>query len=144
MPRQFDVMTLKSKIPLRLVCGLALAIILDTAVQVLWKTAVLTLPPVSSAWGLVAAVLDHPLFLGVAFLLVCQLFNWLKVLDHADLSYAQPITSLSYVSVCLCSVFYLKEAIDILQLLGITFILAGVWFISRTDHVTVAGREPKA
>lgn len=137
-------MTVNTKVPPRLVCGLALAIILDTVVQVSWKTAVSSLPPTPSAWGAALAVLDHPIFLVVAILLACQLFNWLKVLDHADLSYAQPITSLSYVSVCLCSVFYLNEPIDILQLVGIAFILAGVWFISRTDHVTAtdSGRRP--
>lgn len=88
------------------------------------------------------AVLDHPVFLVVALLLACQLFNWLKVLDHADLSYAQPITSLSYVSVGLCSVFLLDEPIDGQMLAGIALILAGVWFISRTDHVSPpAGAE---
>ncbi len=137
-------MPINSKIPLRLLCGLALAIILDTAVQVSWKAAVLSLPPRPTAWGALAAIFDRPLFLAVALLLGLQLFNWLKVLDHADLSYAQPITSLSYVSVCLCSVFYLNEPIDILQLVGIGFILVGVWFISRTDHVTVVGTEPGA
>ncbi len=141
-PRQGDVMMVNRKIPLRLVWGLALAIVLDTLVQVSWKAAVSTLPPASSAWGTSMAVLDRPIFLGVAFLLACQLFNWLKVLDHADLSYAQPITSLSYVSVCLCSVFYLNEPIDLLQIVGIGCILAGVWFISRTDPVTAPGSEP--
>ena len=85
------------------------------------------------------AMLHQPVFIIVAVLLVCQLANWLDVLDRADLSYAQPITSLSYVSVCLCSAVYLKEPVDGLQLTGIGFVLAGVWFISRTDHVSRAG-----
>jgi uncharacterized membrane protein len=58
------------------------------------------------------------------------------VLRDADLSYAQPITSLSYVSVFFLSVLYLKEAADLIQMTGIIFVLAGVWFISQTDHVT--------
>jgi hypothetical protein len=30
----------------------------------------------------------------------------------------------------------LKEAADLIQMTGIIFVLAGVWFISQTDHVT--------
>ena len=58
------------------------------------------------------------------------------VLGNADLSYAQPVTSLSYVTVFCLSVLYLKEAPDLIQIAGILFVLAGVWFISQTDHVT--------
>ena len=58
------------------------------------------------------------------------------VLGNADLSYAQPLTSLSYVSVYCLSVLYLKEATDLIQITGIIFVLAGIWFISQTDHVT--------
>ena len=58
------------------------------------------------------------------------------VLSNADLSYAQPVTSLSYVSVFFLSVVYLKEATDLIQIAGIIFVVAGVWFISQTDHVT--------
>ena len=42
----------------------------------------------------------------------------------------------SYVSVFCLSVLYLKEATDLTQIAGILFVLAGVWFISQTDHVT--------
>jgi drug/metabolite transporter (DMT)-like permease len=52
------------------------------------------------------------------------------------LSYAQPITSLSYVTVFFLSVHYLNESTDALQIAGILLVLAGVWFISQTDHVT--------
>ena len=137
-------MTVKKGIPLRLVFGLALAIILDTFVQLTWKVAVSTLPSLTSLWDFLGAILHRPIFLLVAALQVGQLFNWLKVLDHADLSYAQPITSLSYVSVCLCSALFLNESIDGLQTLGIGLILAGVWFISRTGHATPSEAERKA
>ena len=68
----------------------------------------------------------------------CQFFNWLMILGDADLSYAQPVTSLSYVSVFFLSVLYLKEAADLLQIAGIIFVLVGVWFISQTEHLTQA------
>ena len=72
----------------------------------------------------------------VIFLMACQFFNWLMVLGNADLSYAQPVTSLSYVTVFCLSVLYLKEATDLIQIAGIVLVLTGVWFISQTDHFT--------
>jgi len=129
-------MSVKKNFPTRLAAGLLLAILIDTALQLVWKTAVLSLPNDGSPWLNVQAVLHSPLFIFVIFLMACQFFNWLMVLGKADLSYAQPVTSLSYVTVFCLSVLYLKEATDLIQIAGILFVLAGVWFISQTDHVT--------
>ena len=129
-------MSVKRKFPTRLAAGLLLAILIDTALQLVWKTAVLSLPNDGSPWLNVQAVLHSPLLIFVIFLMACQFFNWLMVLGKADLSFAQPVTSLSYVTVLCLSVFYLKEATDLIQIAGILFVLAGVWFISQTDHVT--------
>ena len=62
---------------------------------------------------------------------VCQLVNWLKVLEHADLSYAQPITSLSYVSVCVLSAHLFGEHIGPAKAAGILCIFSGVWLVSK-------------
>jgi drug/metabolite transporter (DMT)-like permease len=129
-------MSVKKNFPIRLAAGLLLAILVDTALQLVWKTAVLSLPNDGSPWLNVQAVLHSPLFIFVIFLMACQFFNWLMVLGNADLSYAQPVTSLSYVTVFWLSVLYLKEATDLIQIAGILLVLAGVWFISQTDHVT--------
>jgi drug/metabolite transporter (DMT)-like permease len=129
-------MNIRKNIPARLAAGLFLAILIDTALQLVWKFAVLSLPNDGSPWLNVHAVLQSPLFVFVIFLMACQFFNWLMVLGNADLSYAQPVTSLSYVSVFCLSVLYLKEGTDLIQVAGILFVLAGVWFISQTDHVT--------
>jgi drug/metabolite transporter (DMT)-like permease len=129
-------MSTKRNFPTRLAAGLLLAILIDTALQLVWKSAVVTLPSDGSPWLNVQAILHSPLFLFVVFLMACQFFNWLMVLGNADLSFAQPVTSLSYVTVFCLSVLYLKEATDLIQIAGIAFVLAGVWFISQTDHVT--------
>ena len=131
----------KSRIPLKLVLGLTLAITLDTAVQLLWKIAVGGLPVDQTLAATALAGLHQPIFLVVGGLLAGQMVNWLTVLDHADLSYAQPFTALSYVSVLLLSATMLGEELGRLQLLGIGFILAGVWCISRTDPVSAAKGE---
>jgi drug/metabolite transporter (DMT)-like permease len=126
----------KKKFSTRLAARLLLAILIDTALQLVWKSAVLALPHDGSPWLNVQAILRNPLFIFVIFLMGCQFLNWLMVLSDADLSYAQPVTSLSYVSVFFLSVLYLKEAADVFRIIGIIFVFLGVWFISQTEHVT--------
>jgi len=83
----------------------------------------------------VAATDFEPLVIGlVVVLFVAQLTNWLRVLEISDLSYAQPITALSYISVLGFSVAWLGEQLDPLKIAGIVLIMAGVWFISRGPH----------
>ncbi|MBV8377306.1 MAG: EamA family transporter [Verrucomicrobia bacterium] len=131
-------MSVRKKFPTRLMAGLLLAILIDTAVQLIWKSAIVSLPNNGSPWLNVQALLRSPLAISVLLLMACQFFNWLIVLSNADLSYAQPVTSLSYVSVFCLSVLYLKEATDLIQIAGIILVLAGVWFISQTEHVTAS------
>ena len=133
-----NAVSIKRKFPARLAAGLLIAILIDTALQLVWKSAVLTLPHDGSPWLNVHAILQNPRFVFVIFLMGCQFFNWLMILGDADLSYAQPVTSLSYVSVFFLSVLYLKEAADMFQIAGIVFVLVGVWFISQTEHLTQA------
>jgi drug/metabolite transporter (DMT)-like permease len=127
-------MTPETPIRLRLGVGLALAVALDTVVQLLWKSAVADVPPGSSLPFTVEAVLEQPMFIVVGALMIVQLLNWLKVLGNADLSYAKPITSLSYVTVSVFSVALLGEIIHPLQVVGILIVIAGVWLISQTSH----------
>ncbi len=123
-----------STLPPGLVFRLALAVILDTAVHIVWKLAVLQLPNPGSLPAALEAASRGPLFLLVAALFVWQLVNWLQVLEGCDLSYSQPITALSLILVLVLSALYLGESVDTLKVLGIGFVFAGVWFISRTDH----------
>ncbi len=102
--------------------------------HVLWKMAVSRLSDPGSISATVEAVFHEPLFLAVAALFAWQLVNWLRVLERSDLSFSQPITSLSLVSVLVLSALYLGESVDAPKIAGIGLIVAGVWFISRTDH----------
>ena len=127
-------LTTRSRVPIRLVLGLTLAIVLDTAVHLLWKTAVAGVPPATSTRAVEAAVLQQPLFIVVGVLMIAQLVNWLKVLAAADLSFAKPITSLSYVTVSVGSVVLLGESIHPMQVVGILIVIAGVWLVCRSGH----------
>lgn len=125
--------------PPALLFRIALAVVLDTAVHIVWKIAVLQLPNSDSILAFVGSASRQPLFLVVVALFVCQLVNWLKVLERSDLSYAQPITALSLISVFVLSALYLGESVDAAKVLGVGFVITGVWFISRTDHDSGAG-----
>ena len=121
-----------ARFPHRLTIGLAIAIALDTIVQLFWKTAASGIPNAATPWATIEATLSQPAFLIVGALLLCQLVNWLQVLGDADLSFAQPLTSLSRVTVCLSSVIFLNEKISLMQFAGILIVCTGVWFISRS------------
>jgi drug/metabolite transporter (DMT)-like permease len=131
-------MTAGAQVPVRLVIGLAVAIALDTALQLVWKTGIASLPDTASVWETLVAIARNPIFILVVVFMAAQLANWLKVLDHADLSYAKPFTSLSYVTVCILSVLLLGEHIAPLQIVGIVVVVAGVWCVSQTRRATLA------
>jgi drug/metabolite transporter (DMT)-like permease len=119
-----------------LTAGLFAAAISDTLLQLAWKTAVLETPSSASLAGVVGSLLVNPLFIGVIALMIFQLFNWLFVLGKADLSYAKPVASLSYACVPALSALTLNEALDGVEILGVVFVVAGVWIISQTEPST--------
>ncbi len=65
------------------------------------------------------------IFFGLSFLL------WIKVLTKAELSYAYPMVSLSYVIVGIGSAVFFNESITINKVLGISAIVAGVFILNR-------------
>jgi len=121
--------------PYKVAIGLALIIGMDTFVQLFWKIAAVTLPETPS-WQAIVALLHQPYFLLVIGLMLCQLFIWLMVLGEADLSFAQPFFSLSRITVCLASVYFLHERIAPAQIVGIVMVCVGAWCISRTVRKT--------
>jgi drug/metabolite transporter (DMT)-like permease len=132
-----------ARVPPRLVIGLAVAIGLDTALQLVWKTGVADIPD-TSVWDAIVGIALNPIFILVIAFMAAQLVNWLKVLDHADLSYAKPFTSLSYVTVCVLSVLLLGEHIAPLQIAGIVVVVAGVWCVGMTRRATIgSGADPE-
>ena len=133
----------RRKLPSRLVLGLVLAVLFDTALQLVWKSAALELPAGGGLWSFARAVLQNRLLLLVIGLMTLQFFNWLAVLGDADLSYAQPVTSVSYVLVLGLSAWFFHETADPVQILGVALVLVGVWFISRTAHVTPPSPAPR-
>jgi drug/metabolite transporter (DMT)-like permease len=123
----------RSAVRWRLLIGAFLAVALDTATQTLWKISAADLPPDVTLGDTLGKLVHHPLFQLVGVLLLCKLINWLKLLEVADLSFAKPITSLSYVTVAITSVLVLNESMHWLQIVGIVIVVAGVWLVSKTE-----------
>ena len=118
------------------IVGLALAIVLDTCIQLAWKLAAGHTGEGAGTFHGLAAVLLNPWFALAMLAFAAQLWNWLRVLSRADLSFVQPFTALSYISVLGLSALWLHERISGRQGLGVCLILMGVWFISRTPAVS--------
>jgi len=119
--------------------GLALAVTLDTALGLTWKAAAMRLPAVVQGWRSEAvAVLHQPLFAAVLLIFILQFFNWMAVLAESDISFAQPITALSIVTVSVLSVIFYHDRISAAHGAGVALILAGVWLIGTTPIQTTA------
>lgn len=71
------------------------------------------------------------ILIGLLFYFI-SLLLWLIVLSKAELSFAYPLISLSYVFVMFFSFFFLHESVGILRILGVFLIISGVVFVSRS------------
>lgn len=128
-----------SKVPRVVWLSLAVTVAMDTAVQMVWKSAVLAVPESAGFMETIRTVGAAPMFYLLLTFFAAQFLCWILLLAKADLSYAQPITALSFVSVAACSAVFFGEHVGLTRMAGISMILVGVWFISGTDHHTKAG-----
>lgn len=120
------------EIPFPVILGLLATVVLDTVIQLTWKRAVSETPEATEPFLILAGALASPYFYLSMAVFVGQMFNWLIVLRHADLSFAQPFTALSYISVLVLSVQFLGETVTATRVLGVGLILVGVLLVSRT------------
>lgn len=65
-------------------------------------------------------------------LFVSSSFGWLLALSKVPLSYAYPIISVGYVLVSIFSWILFNESLSGLRIIGLTVIVGGVFFLSRT------------
>jgi drug/metabolite transporter (DMT)-like permease len=126
----------ETKLPVAVIVGLILAVVLDTVIQITWKMAVAGVPGGVSFAVATVGVLSSPFFYVAMLAFGAQLWNWLRVLARADLSFAQPFTALSYITVFGLSSRWLHERITPAKGIGVSLILVGVFFISRTPFRT--------
>ena len=95
--------------------GLGIAILLDSVMQIFWKVFMTRLPASHGFAGTCLMLLGQPLFWVLIGLIVAQFFNWMMVISKSDVSFAQPVTSLSYVVVTVLSIVCLGERFTLLR-----------------------------
>ena len=107
-----------------------LFILCDTATQIFLKKGAtnlgeIPLDQVSHVLSYVLSILSNVnIMTGIGFVLIA-FFTWLAILSKVDLSKAQLINALVYVTVPLASVFFLGETILMQQMAGIILISLG-------------------
>jgi drug/metabolite transporter (DMT)-like permease len=73
-----------------------------------------------------------PWVIGGLLIYVAGTFFWLMVLSRVDLSYAYPMTSMSYILIVLSSWHFLGESISPLRIVGVLTIIVGVSVIAQS------------
>jgi undecaprenyl phosphate-alpha-L-ara4N flippase subunit ArnE len=112
---------------------------LETIVQFCFKKTALAqrsvvITNIADALHFIFVAASNP-FLWFALFAVFLLFCiWIIILSKLDLSVAIPVASLSYITIPLVSVIFLKERIPFSHWIGILFIALGVILVSLSSH----------
>ena len=120
--------------PKKIALWLLFAIVLDTLVQLTWKKLALKINVNINPELLLESCFKEPFFIVIVILFALQLFNWLRLLSKADLSFVYPMTALSYVAVAVCSKYFLGEHLSWLKMGGIAMILVGIYSMAQSGH----------
>ena len=113
----------------------SLFILCDTATQIFLKKGAsnlgeIPLDEVSHIFLYVLNILTNfNIMMGILFVLIA-FFSWLAILSKVDLSKAQLMNALVYVTVPLASIFFLGETIQMTQMFGILLISLGALIAS--------------
>jgi bacterial/archaeal transporter family protein len=130
-----------SRPPLRAIILLPLIAIMGPVGNVLLSKGMknVSAPPSwtpGALWSIFLSVFTSPyIWLGIGSL-VSLFLIYMLLLTTVDFSFAQPVTSMSYVVVGLLGYFWLGEKIVPLRWVGIAIICGGVMIIATTPHRT--------
>lgn len=73
------------------------------------------------------------LIVGIAIFGISTLL-WLFALAKADLSFAYPFLSLTYLAVLLGGAFLFGDKVTLPRVVGFAVIIAGVWIVARSEQ----------
>jgi drug/metabolite transporter (DMT)-like permease len=116
-----------------------IAVAMEVAGQLLYKSGINRMPAFEGSpfqVGLIAqfaaqALTNWRVLAGIG-VYCAQAGVWWAVLSRADLSYAFPLTSMSYVLLLVASRAFLGEHISITRWMGATAVVFGVYLITRS------------
>ncbi|MBF0502127.1 MAG: hypothetical protein HQM09_18450 [Candidatus Riflebacteria bacterium] len=104
--------------------------LLDTASQILMKQASIPLRDVVFGWGWLSMGIASPYLWGSIACDISSLVVWIGILKGTDLSFAYPLTGVTYISIAVSGRFIFNEPISFTHLVGIMLIMLGVALIS--------------
>jgi drug/metabolite transporter (DMT)-like permease len=114
---------------------IAILLLLDTTAQLLFKIGVMQIGEFSihraadlPLYG--SRLVSNPYIICGVLALCIAFFSWLSLISKVELSFAQPMTSLVFVSTPLSAAWLLHEPLHWSQLIGIFLILLGVFIVS--------------
>jgi drug/metabolite transporter (DMT)-like permease len=64
---------------------------------------------------------------------IASFFAWMSILRRHNLSVAVPLTSLCYIAIVMMTVVFLHEPVTSLQLIGLSTIGLGIFFLTKQD-----------
>lgn len=73
-----------------------------------------------------------PWVIGGIAIYIAGTFFWLMVLSRVELSFAYPMTSMSYLLIVLSSWYFLGESISLLRIVGVVTVIIGVSLIAQS------------
>jgi len=68
------------------------------------------------------------------FFYILNFFLWIAVLSRADLSFAFPVGSTTYIIVPILSIFFLHEKVTLVRWAGIGLIIAGILLVAQSNN----------
>jgi drug/metabolite transporter (DMT)-like permease len=114
--------------------GLILASVAFGAVgQLILKAAMNGLGQVQFSLDTLLRMATSPLLLlGIGIFAISTLL-WLLALTKADLSFAYPFLSLTYIAVLIGGALLFRERVTFVRVLGFAVIVTGVWIVARSE-----------
>ena len=110
----------------------ALSTIFGITGQLLLKRGMGTMGQLTPGVGMIKRIVLSPWVVGGLIIYAMGVVNWMLALSSFELSYVYPFASLGYVGIIIGSYFIFRERINVMRLMGIGVIIAGVLIISRS------------
>lgn len=110
----------------------ALSTIFGITGQLLLKRGMGMMGQLTPGVGMIKRIVLSPWVVGGLVIYAVGVLNWMLALSSFELSYVYPFASLGYVGIIIGSYFIFRERINVMRLMGIGVIIAGVLISSRS------------
>jgi multidrug transporter EmrE-like cation transporter len=106
--------------------------LLNTLAQILLKTGLNSLNHNLSFFDWALRCAQNLSIFGGATCYGISLVLWLLALRKVEISYGVPLLSMSYVLATLAGIFFFKEPLSGMRILGVLLILGGIYCVARS------------